>query len=40
MLFADKGYIGKKLAQELSCRGLTLFIDMRKNMIALPSGCI
>jgi len=35
-LFADKGYIGKKLAQELLRRGLTLFTRIRKNMKALP----
>jgi len=35
-LFADKGYIGKKLAAELLCRGLTLFTRVRKNMKSLP----
>lgn len=35
-LFADKGYIGTKLAQELLRRGLTLFTRVRKNMKALP----
>jgi Transposase DDE domain len=35
-LFADKGYIGQKLAQELLGRGLILFTRMRKNMKALP----
>jgi Transposase DDE domain len=35
-LFADKGYIGKKLAQELLRRGLTLFTRVRKNMKSLP----
>lgn len=35
-LFADKGYIGQKLAQELLRRGLTLFTRIRKNMRALP----
>jgi hypothetical protein len=35
-LFADKGYIGKQLAQELLRRGLTLFTRIRKNMKSLP----
>jgi Transposase DDE domain len=35
-LFGDKGYIGKKLAQELLRRGLILFTRVRKNMKALP----
>ena len=35
-LFGDKGYIGKKLAQELLRRGLTLFTRVRKNMKCLP----
>ena len=35
-LFADKGYIGKKLAEELLRHGLTLFTRMRKNIKALP----
>jgi hypothetical protein len=35
-LFADKGYIGKQLAQELLRCGLTLFTRMHKNMKALP----
>src|SRR5215471_17457493 len=35
-LFADKGYIGKKLAEELLRRGLTLFTRVRKNIKALP----
>jgi len=35
-LFGDKGYISKKLAQELLRRGLTLFTRVRKNMKALP----
>jgi len=35
-LFADKGHIGKQLAQELLRRGLTLFTRIRKNMKALP----
>jgi Transposase DDE domain len=35
-LCADKGYIGKQLAQELLRRGLTLFTRIRKNMKSLP----
>ena len=35
-LFADKGYIGEQLAQELLRRGLTLFTRVRKNMKSLP----
>ena len=35
-LFADKGYIGKKLAEELLRRGLALFTRVRKNMKSLP----
>jgi hypothetical protein len=35
-LFGDKGYIGRKLAQDLLRRGLTLFTRIRKNMKALP----
>jgi len=35
-LFGDKGYIGKKLAQELLRRGLTLVTRIRKNMKSLP----
>jgi Transposase DDE domain len=35
-LFGDKGYIGKKLAEELLHRGLTLFTRVRKNMKSLP----
>jgi hypothetical protein len=35
-LFGDKGYIGKKLAEKLLRRGLTLFTRVRKNMKALP----
>ena len=35
-LFGDKGYIGKRLTQELLRRGLTLFTRTRKNMKALP----
>jgi len=35
-IFGDKGYLGKKLAQELLERGLTLMTRVRKNMKALP----
>jgi Transposase DDE domain len=39
-LFADKGYIGKKLAEELLRYGLALYIHIRKDMksllLALP----
>ena len=35
-LFGDKGYIGKKLADELLRRGLALFTRVRKNMKSLP----
>ena len=35
-LFGDKGYIGKKLAEKLLRRGLTLFTRVRKNMKASP----
>src|SRR6201995_1440533 len=35
-LFGDKGYIGKKLAEELLGRGLTLMTRVRKNMKSLP----
>jgi hypothetical protein len=35
-LFGDKGYIGKKLAEELLRRGLALFTRVRKNMKSLP----
>jgi hypothetical protein len=35
-LFADKGYIGKKLAEALLRRGLALFTRVRKNMKSLP----
>ncbi len=35
-LFGDKGYIGKKLAQELLSRGLALLTRVRKNMKSLP----
>ena len=31
-LFGDKGYIGRKLAEDLLRRGLTLFTRVRKNM--------
>jgi hypothetical protein len=39
-LFGDKGYIGKKLAEELLRRGLTLFTRVRKNMKSLPISLI
>jgi hypothetical protein len=35
-LFGDKGYIGKKLAEELLRRGLALMTRVRKNMKSLP----
>src|SRR3954449_2465625 len=35
-LFGDKGYIGRKLAEDLLRRGLTLFTRVRKNMKSLP----
>ncbi len=35
-LFADKGYIGKELADQLLRRGLVLFTRVRKNMQSLP----
>jgi hypothetical protein len=35
-LFGDKGYIGKKLAEELLRRGLALMTRVRRNMKALP----
>jgi hypothetical protein len=35
-LFGDKGYIGKKLAEELLRHGLALFTRVRKNMKSLP----
>jgi hypothetical protein len=35
-LFGDKGYIGKKLAEELLRRGLALMTHVRRNMKALP----
>src|SRR3954468_11429762 len=35
-LFGDKGYIGRKLAEDLLRRGLTLFTRVRKNMTSLP----
>jgi len=35
-LFGDKGYIGKKLAEQLLRRSLTLFTRVRKNMKSLP----
>jgi Transposase DDE domain len=39
-LFGDKGYISKKLAEELLRRGLTLFTRVRKNMKSLPVSMI
>lgn len=39
-LFGDKGYIGKKLAEELLRRGLALFTRVRKNMKSLPISMI
>jgi addiction module HigA family antidote len=35
-LFGDKGYIGKKLAEELLRRGLALMTRVRGNMKSLP----
>jgi hypothetical protein len=35
-LFADKGYVGKDLAQRLLRRGLILMTPMRRNMKRLP----
>ena len=35
-LFGDKGYIGKRLAEELLRRGLALMTRVRKNMKPLP----
>src|SRR3954470_22482028 len=35
-LFGDKGYIGRKLAEDLLRRGLTLFTRVRRNIKALP----
>jgi hypothetical protein len=35
-LFGDKGYIGKKLAEELLRRGLALMTRVRSNMKSLP----
>src|SRR3954463_9545885 len=35
-LVGDKGYIGRKLAQDLLRRGLTLFTRVRRNMKSLP----
>jgi len=35
-IFGDKGYLGKKLADELLRRGLALMTRVRKNMKALP----
>jgi hypothetical protein len=39
-LFGDKGYIGKKLAEDLLRRGLALFTRVRKNMKSLPISII
>ena len=39
-LLGDKGYIGKKLADELLHRGLTLFTRVRKNRKSLPISMI
>lgn len=39
-LFGDKGYLGKKLAEELLRRGLALFTRVRKNMKSLPVSVI
>jgi hypothetical protein len=39
-LFGDKGYIGKKLAEELLRRGLILFTRVRKNMKSLPISIV
>jgi hypothetical protein len=39
-LFADKGYLGKELADQLLRRGLTLFTRVRKNMKSLPLSMI
>jgi len=35
-IFGDKGYIGKKLSEELLRHGLTLMTRVRKNMKVLP----
>jgi hypothetical protein len=35
-LFGDKGYIGKKLAEELLRRSLALMTRVRRNMKSLP----
>jgi len=35
-LFGDKGYVGKKLAQDLLKRGLVLMTRVKKNMKSLP----
>jgi hypothetical protein len=35
-LFGDKGYIGKKLAEQLLRRGLALMTRVRRNMKSLP----
>ena len=39
-LFADKGYIGKNLAEQLWRRGLALFTRVRKNMKSLPLSLV
>ena len=39
-LFGDKGYLSKKLAEELLRRGLTLFTRVRKNMKSRPVSMI
>ena len=39
-LFADKGYLGKQMAQDLLKRGLTLLTKVRKNMASLPINMV
>jgi Transposase DDE domain len=39
-LFGDQGYLGKKRAEELLHRGLTLFTRVRKNRKSLPLSMI
>lgn len=39
-LFADKGYLGKKMAQDLLKRGLSLMTKVRKNMKSLPMNMV
>ncbi|HKI35287.1 MAG TPA: IS982 family transposase [Gemmataceae bacterium] len=39
-IFGDKGYLGKKLADELLRRGLALMTRVRKNMKALPMSLL